>query len=43
MDAHLPAEVLVVCVADKERFRGEGIGLHVHIGARDLVHEARLA
>jgi len=39
----LPAEVLVVHVADKERLGSEGVGLDVDVGTRDLVHERRLA
>lgn len=32
--AHLPAQVLVVCVPHVQRLCGEGVGLHLHVGAR---------
>ena len=41
--AHLPAEVLVVRVTHVETLGGEGVGLNLHIGSRDLVDEAGLA
>ena len=40
---HLPADVLVVHVAQEQRFRRERVRLHVHVRARHFVHEARLA
>ncbi|GIX61628.1 enoyl-CoA hydratase/carnithine racemase [Babesia caballi] len=39
----LPPEVVMVEVAHVEAFRGEAVGLHVHVGLADLVHEAGLA
>ena len=39
----LPPEVLVVRVTHEERLGGKGVGLHLDIGARYLVDEARLA
>ena len=41
--AHLPAEVLVVRVTHVETLGGEGVGLNLHIGSRDLVDKAGLA
>ena len=40
---HLPAQVLVVQMADKERLGGERVRLHVNVRAGDLVDEGRLA
>lgn len=40
---HLPPQVLVVRVADVERFGGERVGLHFDVGVGDLVEERRLA
>ena len=39
---HLPAQVAVVHVADKERLGGEGVGLDLHVRPGHLVHEAGL-
>mmetsp|Transcript_1305 Transcript_1305/g.3751 ORF Transcript_1305/g.3751 Transcript_1305/m.3751 type:complete len:542 (-) Transcript_1305:698-2323(-) len=39
----LPTQVPVVTVTHEEGFGGECIGLHIDIGAGDLVHERRLA
>ena len=39
----LPPQVLVVGVPHEERLGGEGVGLHLDVGARYLVDEARLA
>ena len=38
----LPTQVLVVGVPHEERLGGEGVGLHLDVGARYLVDEARL-
>mmetsp|Transcript_50561 Transcript_50561/g.109932 ORF Transcript_50561/g.109932 Transcript_50561/m.109932 type:complete len:337 (-) Transcript_50561:508-1518(-) len=40
---HLPRQVLVIHVTNKEGLGGEGVVLHVDVCAGDLVHEARLA
>ena len=39
----LPPQVLVIGVPHEERLGGEGVGLHLDVGARYLVDEARLA
>lgn len=39
----LPAEVLVVHVADEKTLGREGVGLNVDVGAGDLVDERRLS
>jgi len=39
----LPFVVQLVAVAQVERLGGEGVVLHIHVGARDCVHERRLA
>ena len=40
---HLPAQVPIVQVTHKQRLCREGVRLHFHVGARDLVDEAGLA
>lgn len=40
---YLPAEVSVVHVAHVERLGGEGVGLHLDVSSRHLIHEAGLA
>ena len=38
---HLPAQVFVVTVSNKQGLGGKSIWLHVHVTTSDLVHEAR--
>ena len=40
---HLPAQVLVVRVPHVDALGGERVRLHLHVRARDFVHERRLA
>lgn len=40
---HLPSQVLVVAMTDKERLGRERIGLNIDIGTRHLVHPRTLA
>ena len=40
---HLPANVLVVHVAQKQRLRRERVGLDVHVRSRYFVHKTRFA
>lgn len=39
----LPASIIIVQMADKEGFGGEGIGLNIDICSGDFVHEAGFA
>ena len=41
--SYLPSQIFVVSVAHIETLGGEGVGLHLDIGSRDLVDEAGLA
>merc|ERR1719219_2112225 len=40
---NLPSQIFVVRVSDVQTLGGEGVGLHLNIGSRDLVDEAGLA
>ena len=41
--SYLPSQIFVVSVPDVETLGGEGVGLDLNIGSRDLVDEAGLA
>ena len=41
--SYLPSQIFVVSVSDVETLGGEGVGLDLNIGSRDLVDEAGLA